>query len=167
MRLTRYLKPQQIKLEIATRTPTEIPEGMSRERFVNDIKESVLREIVALHDASGNVSNTSKLFTDMWNREKKATTAVGDGIAIPHVRTMQAREFTLAFARSTEGVEFAAIDGEPVHFFFSVIAPPHNDALYLKVYKEMATIFGSETKVQALAAARNEHEIIKILSDFS
>lgn len=166
MRLTRYLKPPQIKLELVTRTPDEVPEGWSRERFVWSIKERILGELTDLLETSGKVVSRRKLQTDLENRERKATTGIGEGIAIPHVRTMQARDFTLCFARSTPGVEFGAIDDSPVHFLFGVVAPPYDDKLYLEVYKKIGIIFGVEETRQALFDAEDEHEIIRIISRF-
>ena len=166
MRLTRYLKPRQIKLELDVRTPDEVPEGWSHERFVWSVKEKILGELTDLLETSGKIVNRRKLQTDLENRERKATTGIGGGIAIPHVRTMQSRDFTLCFARSTPGVEFGAIDGEPVHFFFGVVAPPYDDKLYLEVYKKIGTIFGAEEARQALLEADDEHEIIRIISKF-
>jgi mannitol/fructose-specific phosphotransferase system IIA component (Ntr-type) len=166
MRLTRFLKPPQVKLELDARTPGEVPEGWTRERFVWSVKEAVLRELVALLDASGKVANARKLATDLENRERKATTGIGGGIAIPHVRTMQAREFTMCFARSTPGVEFGATDGQPVHFFFGVVSPPYDDKLYLEVYREIGKVFGTEEARERLLAAETEHEIIKIVGAF-
>jgi len=165
MKLTRYLKPPQIRVELKTRTPPEIPQGWTEERFQWSVKEQVLRELVELIDASGKVSNKSKLFTDLINRERKATTAIGDGLAVPHVRTMQAKDLVIFFARSTEGVEFMALDHKPVHLFIGVVAPPYDDALYLQLYKKIALAFGSEAARRKLMSARDEHEVIKILSD--
>lgn len=166
MKLTRYLKPAQVKLELATTDPPEIPEGANPQKIRAMTKESVLREIADLFASSGMVANKSKLFTDLVNRERKASTAIGNGIAVPHVRTMQARQFIIAFARSTLGVDFDSADGKPAHLFFAVVAPPYNDDLYLKVYREMALIFGKEEKVSLLMAAKSEHEVIKIVSNF-
>jgi mannitol/fructose-specific phosphotransferase system IIA component (Ntr-type) len=166
MRLTRYLKPAQIRLELETATPEEVPEGWSRERFVWHVKERVLEELMGLFAASGKVGNVRKFSQDLLNRERKASTAIGGGIAIPHVRTMQAKDFVFCFARSTPGVEFGAPDGAPVHFFFGVVAPPHDDRLYLEVYREIARAFGNEETKEALAGARDEHELIRILSAF-
>ncbi len=166
MRLTRYLKSPQVKLELGTHTPDEAPEGWSRERFVWSIKERILGELAGLLESSGKIVNRQKLRTDLENRERKATTGIGGGLAIPHVRTMQARDFTLCFARSTPGVEFGAIDGAPVHFFFGVVAPPYDDRLYLEVYKKIGTIFGAEETRHALFEAEDEHEVIRIISKF-
>ena len=166
MRLTRYLKPGQIKLELETATPAEVPEGWSAERFTWYVKERVLEELVRLFAASGKVGNVRKFALDLANRERKSSTAIGGGIAIPHVRTMQAKDFIFCFARSTPGVEFGARDGSPVHFFFGVVAPPHDDQLYLEVYREVAKVFGTEEHRRALAEAQDEHELIRILSAF-
>ncbi len=164
IRLTRYLKPGQVKLELDTTTPGEAPEGWSRERFVWSVKERVLGELLALFDASGKVGNATKLRTDLENRERKATTGIGGGIAIPHVRTMQAKEFTICFARSTPGVEFGAVDGQPVHLFFGVVAPPYDDKLYLEVYKTIGELLSEESTRDALMMSKDEHEVIKVVS---
>ncbi|MHC4606570.1 MAG: PTS sugar transporter subunit IIA [Planctomycetota bacterium] len=166
MRLTRYLKPPQIMLDLATRMPAEVPEDWSRRRFLWSIKEPVLREIVDLMASTGGVGNEKKLLTDLVNRERRASTAVGGGLAIPHVRTMQARKFPLCFARSAEGLDFDAPDGAPVHFFFGVCAPPYDDRLYLEVYRNIARVFGTPETKRALMEARDEHEVIRILGAY-
>jgi mannitol/fructose-specific phosphotransferase system IIA component (Ntr-type) len=166
MRLTRYLKPAQIRLELRTR-PEPQPEDMPWHRYVWGIKQSVLQELVELLGTTGKMVNQKKLYTDLLNREKKASTAIGGGIAIPHVRSMQARGFAMAFARSTPGVEFDAIDSKPVHLFFCVVSPPYDDALYLRVYKEIGKVFGNQTARASLLSAKTDHEIIKIITDFS
>ncbi len=166
MRLTRYLRPAQIRMELEAAAPAEVPEGWTLERLVWSVKERVLEELVRLFAASGKVGNVRKFGMDLLNRERKSSTAIGGGIAIPHVRTMQARDFVFCFARSTPGVEFGAPDGAPVHFFFGVVAPPHDDRLYLEVYREIAAAFGGEETKEALLAAADEHEVIRVLSAF-
>lgn len=166
MRLTRYLKPPQVRLELETVMPEEKPEEWSESRFLWSVKSAILQELVGLLDASGKVSNPKRLFHDLENRERKATTGIGGGIAIPHVRTMQAKDFTICFARCTPGIYFNSLDGEPVHFFFGVVAPPYRDKLYLEVYKKVGQVFGTEDAREALLAAADEHEVIRIVSAF-
>jgi PTS system fructose-specific IIC component len=167
IRLARYLRPPQVKLELDTRTPDAVPEGWSRERFVWSIKQGVLEELVGLLDTSGRVANANKLLTDLVNREKKSSTGIGEGIAIPHVRTMQAREFAICVARSTPGVEFDALDGAPVRIFFGVIAPPYDDKLYLEVYREIGTLLTERDARTAILEAGTPHEVIKIIADIT
>lgn len=167
IRLTRFLKPGQVKLELDTTLPGEVPEGGSPSRLVWSVKERVLEELVGLLDASGRIVNATKLRTDLVNREKKATTALGDGIAIPHVRTLQARDFTICFARSTPGLDFDAPDGRPVRIFFGVVAPPYDDRLYLEVYRGIGTLLSQDHARQALLQAKSAHAVIKIISDLT
>ena len=166
MRLTRFLKPAQVKLELEAGAIEDPPESWSRERLVREIKERILYELVGLLETTGNVVNPTKLLTDLVNRERKATTGIGDGIAIPHVRTMQARRFSMAFARSTGGVEFDAIDGRPTHFFFCIVSPPYDDKLYLQVYKKIGEVFAEPQLRRRLTEAADKHEVIRIISRF-
>jgi len=166
MRLTRFLRPELVKLELETAPPAEVPEGWTADRLLWHVKERVLEELVRLFAASGRIGNLRKFSRDLLHRERKASTALGGGVAIPHVRTLQAKDFVFCFARSTAGVDFGAPDGAPVHFFFGLVAPPHDDRLYLEAYREIARVFTSEEAKARLAAARDEHELIRVLSVF-
>ncbi|NUN51150.1 MAG: PTS sugar transporter subunit IIA [Candidatus Brocadiae bacterium] len=161
MNLARYLKPAQIRLELTTRS-SPAPEGISPERHRWEQKESVLAEMCELLDATGKSGNKSKLLTDIVNREKKSSTAIGKGVAIPHVRTMQAKELIVAFARSAGGIDFDAPDGEPVTLFFSMVAPPYDDQTYLKIYREIGSLILTPGAKDQLLEAANEHEIIRV-----
>lgn len=166
VRLTRYLKASLVQLDLQTTPPDPIPETLSRARLVETIKEGVLREIVELLDRTGKVANPSKLLVDLMNRERKSSTAVGNGLAIPHVRTMQAREFAMAFARSRRGLDFDAPDGRPVHLFICCVAPPYDDRVYTQVYKRLGQVFGRPATFRELLEAHDEHEVVRILSRF-
>ncbi len=163
MRLARYLKPEQIKLELAALPAEEVDEEAHPEKHKWALKDAVLEEIVTLLEASGKVPNRSKLLTDLKNRERKATTAVGGGIAFPHVKTMQIRELTLAFARSTPGIDFDAPDGAPVHLFVAIVCPPYEDANYAKVLGRVAETLSQPELRQQLLDATNEHEVIRVI----
>ncbi|MBD3162753.1 MAG: hypothetical protein GF346_10235, partial [Candidatus Eisenbacteria bacterium] len=75
MNLARLLKPELIKLEMETTPPVEEErDEIPRERYVWRIKEAVLGEIADLIAAGGRIGNRNRLFTDLLNREKKAST---------------------------------------------------------------------------------------------
>lgn len=133
---------------------------------IMEIKETVLAELVDLMDQSEKVSNKHKLFVDLLNREKKASTAIGKGIAIPHVRSMQAKEFILVIGRKLKGYEFDSMDGDPVKLFFCMAAPPYDDNLYLKVFKELAERFEYPGFIDKLLEADDGHEIIRAFKEF-
>ncbi len=166
----RFLRPEAVKLALATRAVPEgdLPEGFDpgSEKNLDRIREGVIDELCGLFDATGSVSSRSKLFKDLLNREKKAVTTVGSGIALPHVRTLQAREFVMCFARSIEGLPFRAPDEEPVHLFFGMVAPPYDDRIYIKVYQHLASFLIDPEHVQQFLEAEEPGEVLRLLDIF-
>jgi len=166
MNISRYLQYELIKTEMESEfdPPEEGEEYTNKELW--DIKETILQELVDLMDKSDKVSNKNKLFNDLLNREKKASTAIGKGIAIPHVRTMQAKDMIIVIGRKLEGYEFDAIDNEPVKLFLCMAAPPYDDSLYLKVFKDLAERFEHPGFIEKLLNAEDGHEMIWVFKEF-
>lgn len=168
MQISRYIDVDLIRLEMETSFPetSEDEENQDEELSEKELvqrKETILEECVSLLDKSGKISNPSKLRTDLFNREKKATTAIGKGIAIPHVRTMQAREFVIGFARSLEGYDFGAPDDQKVHLFVPMAAPPYDDSLYLKVFKTLAELFSYRQLYEQIMEAEQPYDVVRAI----
>jgi len=163
--IARFLKPEYVQLGLVNGHYDSIDPDKDRAKELARLKESVVDEITDLFMKTEVVRNRHKFFLDLLNRERKATTAVGQGVAVPHVRSMQPRSLAIVFARSREGVEYDAPDGEPVHIFFGIAAPPYDDKVFLQFYKWVAQSFLQEEWLSAaLLEAEDEHEIIRILS---
>jgi mannitol/fructose-specific phosphotransferase system IIA component (Ntr-type) len=87
-----------------------------------EAKDEILKELIALlklDDKSEGI-----LFKMLKRRENLGSTGIGRGIAIPHCRSLVVDKLRVAFGRKPRGVEFNAIDSQPVHNFFLIIAPP-------------------------------------------
>ena len=166
MRLSRYLTPELIELDLDSLVDLDFPEDTSEQRRIRETKERVVGVLSLVLNRSGNVRNAQRLFRDLHNREKKATTGIGGGVAIPHVRTMQVKDFVIAFARSDRGLDFESLDGKPVMIFFPMASPPYEDRLYLRVYESLADILSFEDTVQRLSTAADAHEILRIIRSF-
>ena len=149
-------------MEMTTRVEP-LEEGGSVEKWRTTAKEQILDELVGLLEGVNRVGNRTKLLLDFVNREKKATTALGDGIAVPHIRSLQAKEFMMAIGRSREGYEFESPDNQPVHLFFTMAAPPYDDNLYLKVFKSLMGMLQYDTFRQELMEAEEPGEIIRAI----
>jgi mannitol/fructose-specific phosphotransferase system IIA component (Ntr-type) len=163
MEISRYLKPELIKLEMETHIECDPDCQLHPDKVLWARKEAILGELGDLLDRSGRVGNKKKFLIDFVNREKKATTGIGHGIAIPHIRTMQAKEFLMGFARSKEGYDFDSLDGELVHLFFVMAAPPYDDALYLKIFKALAEILQFDYFREELLNVTSEYEVIRAI----
>src|ERR1700677_899753 len=132
MNALRFLRPACVRLALETAQSTPDPlesEAQQRHRLGRD-KERLLGELAELLGQSGQIVNPSKFLRDLINRERKATTALANHIAIPHVRTMQARSFVMGLARASgDGLPFGSPDGEPTKLFFLLASPPYEDRL--------------------------------------
>jgi len=162
MLLSRYLTEDAIKIEMDT-VIEPLEEGASIDKWRVRAKQTILEELVTLLVAGNHFGNYSKLLLDFVNREKKATTAIGNGIAIPHIRSLQAKDFMIAFARSTEGYDFGSLDDKPAHLFFVMAAPPYDDSLYLRVFKALAEMLQYETFRDELMSVSSPGEVIRAL----
>jgi PTS system fructose-specific IIC component len=162
MKLSRYMREDVIKLEMTTVLETS-DDGNSIERWRQRGKETIINELVDLLESGYRIGNKSKLVLDFINREKKATTGIGHGVAIPHIRSMQAKDFMIAFARSNSGYDFEATDNQPAHLFFVMAAPPYDDVLYLKAFKALAEMLQYESFRQELLTIQTPGEIIRAI----
>jgi PTS system nitrogen regulatory IIA component len=96
----------------------------------------------------------------------KGSTGIGRGIAIPHCRSLVVSRLRLAYARKPGGIEFKAIDDEPVFNFFLIVAPPLEVSnQYLPVLGKIAQ-FAKDDEVPGLLAALKEPEdFLKLLEE--
>jgi nitrogen PTS system EIIA component len=104
----------------------ELREFFNREavqlELQSETKDDVLRELIALLKLDE--KSEGILFKMLKRRENLGSTGIGRGIAIPHCRSLVVNRLRVAFGRKPAGVDFKAIDGQPVHNFFLIVAPP-------------------------------------------
>jgi len=162
MNIVRFLQPELIKLELDATDPIiEDDSPISPAKIYWQNKEKIIEELAVLLDKSGKVRNQKRLTRDLILREKKVSTGLGHGIAIPHVRTIQVSEFVIGFARSGPGVNFDSIDSQQTHLFFPMAAPPYEDSLYLRVFKSLAEVLRYESFRQMLLEAKDEYKAMR------
>ena len=160
MKIWRYLKETSIRLDM--QTVCEPPdENIPLAKWQQDCKTQIINELIDLLENGSRIGNRTKLVNDFLFREKKASTAIGHGIAIPHIRSKQAKDFMIAFARSDDGYDFGAPDGEPTRIFFAMAAPPYDDNLYLKIFKSLSENLQYEMFRQELMSAEEPYDIIR------
>ncbi len=94
-------------------------------------KGEVLQELAELAAKSIAGIDEQQVLQLLWEREKIASTAKGNGVAIPHASVSGLSQIELFFARSVPGVGFEALDGRPIHFFFLLLAPENASESYL------------------------------------
>jgi PTS system fructose-specific IIC component len=164
MQLMRYLKPEHVRLGLVHGHLDGIDPEKDPAAERARLKEAVIDELVELFDRTGVIRNASKFAKDLRYRESQSSTALGDGIAVPHARSLQPRRLAIVFARSREGVWYDAPDGKPVHIFFGIAGPSYDEREFLQFYKWIAQSWLQEEWLpQALLEAEDEHEVVGIL----
>jgi mannitol/fructose-specific phosphotransferase system IIA component (Ntr-type) len=140
---------------------------LSHDRIVLDLtasnRDAVLHRIAAL--LGGGDHPESELYEALCRREAGSSTALGDGVAIPHTRVEQLDKPRAAFVATRRGVDFDAPDGAPVDLFFALLVPAHATSEHLAILAEIAECFGEAAMRDMLRHARTPERIIAILSD--
>jgi nitrogen PTS system EIIA component len=85
-------------------------------------KDEVLKELIAL--LALDEKSEAILYKMLKRRENLGSTGIGRGIAIPHCRSLVVNRLRVAFGRKPDGIDFKAIDEQPVHNVFLIVAPP-------------------------------------------
>jgi len=106
--------------------PVELREFFNRDAVSLDLrgetKDEILKELIGLLNLDE--KSESILFKMLKRRENLGSTGIGRGIAIPHCRSLVVNRLRVAFGRKLDGVDFDAIDDQPVRYFFLIVAPP-------------------------------------------
>jgi mannitol/fructose-specific phosphotransferase system IIA component (Ntr-type) len=112
------------------------------------------------------VENPESFRNTIRKREELESTAIGDGIAIPHGRSQVVKELKVDFARSKDGVDFKAKDRKPVFFIFMIAAPETARKEYLQIVAKIARFLKSKIMREALMKAKTARDVIELIRDF-
>ncbi|UCD15304.1 MAG: PTS sugar transporter subunit IIA [Candidatus Omnitrophota bacterium] len=148
----------------------KISEYLTKEHCIMDLKasskEEAITEIAAHLSDSGKVKDKDKFISDILEREKLGSTGIGNKVAIPHSRTDAVQDFVIGFGRSRRGVEFKALDGEPVNLIFVMGANPKELNLYLRLLAELSKYLMNSHFRADLLSASSHQQVIEILKKF-
>jgi PTS system nitrogen regulatory IIA component len=97
-------------------------------------------------------------------RESLGSTAIGQGIAIPHAKSDSVSKLVGAFALSKKGVDFDSLDGEPVYIFFILVAAQDSAGPHLKALARISRIFKEKYFRDNLRSCSDEKDIIRVIT---
>lgn len=128
-------------------------------------KKEAIEQAVALMNAGGKLNDVDAYRNQVFAREKESTTGIGEGIAIPHGKCDAVSKPGLAAMVIPNGVDFEALDGEPVTLLFLIAAPNTKDNVHLDVLSKLSVMLMDEAFTTALRNAKDEEEFLKIIDD--
>jgi PTS system nitrogen regulatory IIA component len=128
-------------------------------------KEGVIKELSGLLAKAGAIKEDKTLVRTLLDREALGSTGIGQGVGIPHGKCSIVKELVAAFGISKRGVDFNALDGEPVYIFFLLLAPEDSAGPHLKALARISRLLKDKYVRNDLIKAESEQEILKILKE--
>lgn len=126
-------------------------------------KKETLDMAIDLMVKSGKISDADAYRREVYAREEEGTTGVGEGIAIPHGKCDAVKTPGLAAMVIPDGVEYDAMDGEPVDLLFLIAAPNTEDNVHVDMLSKLAVLLMDEDFTRELKAAKNVDEFLEII----
>ncbi|NTV58663.1 MAG: PTS sugar transporter subunit IIA [Deltaproteobacteria bacterium] len=124
-------------------------------------KEQVLAELVMALKKANIIQNEDEVVRVIQEREKLGSTGIGEGVAIPHGKLKGLQNIICVFGRSTEGVDFDAVDQKPVHIFFLLLAPENSASLHLKMLSRISKLLRNPSFKKRLMDLGDAHAIYR------
>ena len=122
-------------------------------------------QLVALQDASGNIKDPAAYKQGILAREAEFSTAVGDGIAIPHAKVAAVKKPGLAAMTVPGGVDWNAPDGAPADLMFMIAAPDGEANTHLEMLANLSAMLMHADFANALRAAKTPEAFLKVIDD--
>ena len=118
---------------------------------------------IDLHNKAGNITDAEQYKKDILARESLGSTAIGDGIAIPHAKSESVGHAGLAAITVPEGVDYGAPDGKPSNLIFMIAAPLDGD-LHLEVLSRLMTLLMDMELRKELLDAKDAREFMEAIN---
>jgi nitrogen PTS system EIIA component len=128
-------------------------------------KDQVLKELAQGLAAKYPGIKLEDLIAVLSERERLGSTAIGDGIAIPHGKLRGANKIIGTFGRHREGVDFESLDGNPTHIFFVLVAPEDSASLHLKALARVSRLLKDDAFRARLTEAADSAEIYRLIKE--
>jgi PTS system nitrogen regulatory IIA component len=129
-------------------------------------KEELIEELVSLLVSSGSIEKKykSKVVEVIMAREALGSTAIGQGIAIPHGKSDSVSQLVAGLGVSKKGVSFDSLDGEPAYIFFILIAPQDSAGPHLKALARVSRLLKDKYFRDSLKSVKDHKGIIELVS---
>lgn len=136
-------------------------------RLTSAKRDDVIAELVGALIASGaaDPSLRDELVVRVLDREKRGSTGFGKGIAVPHVKHKSVKGMAAAVGLSATGVDFNALDRQPVYSVFLLLSPEQDPEQHLKAMEVIFNSLSNETFRRFLRQAQSKQDVVTLLEE--
>ena len=130
-------------------------------------KEEAIRAMVASLRDRGRVPEADEegVIDALMKREELGSTGIGNGVAVPHTKHPAVDKLVATVALVHDGLEFASLDGEPVHILFLLISPPESTPEHLRALETVSRHLKNNTFCKLLRQATAKDEVVELLRE--
>jgi nitrogen PTS system EIIA component len=147
----------------------KITDLLSPELIIPDLKGTtkpdVLGELAKAMSANHPEIKLTDLMAVLAERERLGSTAIGDGIAIPHGKLRGVTKIIGAFGRHEHGVDFDSLDGGPSQLFFVLVAPEDSASLHLKALARVSRLLKEASFRSKLLEAKDASQLYSLIKE--
>ena len=142
-----------------------LPESAIAVDLKSQNKKELLKEMAQILTDAHKIKQTSKVLDALVEREELGSTGIGQGIAIPHGKSDHIDTVITALGISKKGIDFEALDGEPVYLFFMLVAPTNSSGLHLKILAKVSRLLKDKFFRQSLREAKSAAEVVSRIKE--
>lgn len=128
-------------------------------------KRAILEELAVYMASRHPRIDRATLSRVLIEREQLASTAIGEGVAIPHGKLGAVSEIVACLGRAPAGVDFDSMDGQPTYLFFVLVAPESSTGMHLKALARISRVFRDPEFRRRLLAAPDAESMYKVVAD--
>jgi len=151
MRIVDFVRPELVIPELKASTKSEIIEELAAFLSANLTGPSAIdRDVLA---------------RALQEREKLASTAIDQGVAIPHAKLKSLPQLVACIGRKSAGIDFESMDRRPTHLFFVLLAPENSTGVHLKALARISRLFRDPGFRQRLMDAPDAKAIYEVISE--
>jgi PTS system fructose-specific IIC component len=139
-----------------------IPTDVIVQPLAATTKDAAIKELLnalVIHGAA-DLSREGALLDAFLEREKVASTGIGNGLAIPHIKNKFAEKMTVGFGLSEQGIDYGAHDHQPARVIVMWICPPAETQAHLALMRGLASMGRDEDNIDALVKARDRRALL-------
>jgi len=129
-------------------------------------KKRALEELSKLISQDQTSISATDIFDCLLSRERLGSTGIGYGVAIPHGRLKDSDHTTAALIQLNHGIDFDAIDNQPVDLLFALVVPDNATDEHLKILSLLAAMFKEESTRALLREAKSPEDMLQLISNW-
>ncbi|MCP2519313.1 PTS sugar transporter subunit IIA [Candidatus Aminicenantes bacterium AC-708-M15] len=128
-------------------------------------KEKALLRIAGFLKNKGLIKNVEGIYSKLIEREKIQSTAIGNGVAIPHCFSEEIENLIIVIVISRRGIDFNSPDKKPIKLIFLILGNKKNPGLHLKALARIARLIKETEIIKKLIDCSNVQEVLRIFEE--